>query len=374
MRLKLIVQILAISFVMACTSKPSRTIVSIDEDQFLINGKPTYPGRYWEGNKIEGLLMNSRMVQGIFDDIDSTTAQFFAYPDTKVWDAERNNREFVEAMPLWKSYGLNSFTLNLQGGSPLGYQRMSYTNTAFFPDGSLRPDYLQRLNNILSKADELQMVVILGIFYFMQDEHLENEAAIINAVNNLLDWLFEKEYRNVLIEICNETISSLYDHEILRPERIHELVELVKEQQKKGYRYLVGTSFGGCFVPNSNVVKVSDFILLHGNGAESPETIQKLIEDTRKVEGYRTMPVIINEDDHYDFHKDTYNFKVAIENYASWGYFDYRMAGETDIKHGYQTVPVDWGINSDRKKAFFNKLKEITGTHNPSIVDLQRGD
>jgi hypothetical protein len=45
---------------------------------------------------------------------------------------------------------------------------------------------------------------------------------------------------------------------------------------------------------------------------------------------------------------------------VSWGYFDYRKDGE-DLTVGYQTVPVDWGIRSDRKKAFFNKVKDITG-------------
>ena len=28
---------------------------------------------------------------------------------------------------------------------------------------------------------------------------------------------------------------------------------------------------------------------------------------------------------------------------------------------GYQSVPVDWGIHSARKRAFFAKLREITG-------------
>lgn len=28
---------------------------------------------------------------------------------------------------------------------------------------------------------------------------------------------------------------------------------------------------------------------------------------------------------------------------------------------GYQPVPVNWGISSQRKKAFFDKLEEITG-------------
>ena len=35
----------------------AQTVVSIEGDQFFINGKPTYEGRYWKGNKIEGFLM-----------------------------------------------------------------------------------------------------------------------------------------------------------------------------------------------------------------------------------------------------------------------------------------------------------------------------
>jgi hypothetical protein len=90
--------------------------------------------------------------------------------------------------------------------------------------------------------------------------------------------------------------------------------------------------------------------------------MQLLIDNTRKVEGYRTMPVVVNEDDHFEFEKDKNNFVAAVEKYVSWGYFDYRKDGE-DFEVGYQTVPVDWKINSDRKKSFFNKVREITGGH-----------
>src|SRR5262245_56480102 len=76
-----------------------RTEVSIRGDAFLINGKPTYAGRFWQGKKIEGLLMNTRMVQGIFDDLNPETRGRWAYPDTKQWDPERNTREFVAVMP-----------------------------------------------------------------------------------------------------------------------------------------------------------------------------------------------------------------------------------------------------------------------------------
>ncbi len=344
-------------------SVTAQTVVSIKGDQFYINGKPTYAGHYWKEHKIEGLLMNSRMVQGIFDDLNPVPAPEFAYPDTKKWDAKRNNDEFVAAMKQWHAHGLNAFTLNMQGGSPYGYGNKASLNPGYHPDGSLMKPYMDRLDNILREADRLNMVVILGLFYFGQDQHLKDEQAVINAVNNMVDWLFTKNYRNVIIEIANETGHRSYDHKILWPDRISELIDLVKRTEKNEYRYLVSTSFLGCAVPTENVVRASDFLLIHGNGAKSPNQIQLLIDSTRKVNGYRVMPVVNNEDDHYDFDKEENNFTVSIKNYVSWGYFDFRFKGETDFKEGYQSIPVDWGINSERKKAFFKKVKEITGGH-----------
>ena len=75
------------------------TEVSIRGEQFFVNGEPTYKGRVWNGHKIEGLLMNSRMVQGIYDDLNPETRGMWAYPDTGVWDADRNTAEFIAAMP-----------------------------------------------------------------------------------------------------------------------------------------------------------------------------------------------------------------------------------------------------------------------------------
>ena len=341
-------------------SQKRQTTVSISEQSFLINGKPTYEKRLWKGNKIEGLLLNSRMVQGIFDDLNPETASNWIYSDSKKWNADRNTAEFIDNMEKWHSYGLLAFTINLQGGSPRGYSQLQpWHNSAIKEDGSLRPEYMIRLEKILDKADELGMVAIVGLFYFGQDERLRDEKAVINAVTNTIDWLFERSYKNILIEINNEC-NIEYDHDILKPERVHELIELVKKRKEKGYRYYAGTSYGGGTVPNPNVVKSSDFILMHGNGVSDPAEISAMVEKTRKVEGYRPMPILFNEDDHFNFDKENNNFTAAVKSYASWGYFDYRMEGET-FKDGYQSVPVDWGINSDRKKQFFRLLREISG-------------
>src|SRR5271157_1742961 len=58
---------------------PRRTEVSIRGEQFFIDGKPTYAGRSYQGLKIEGLLMNVRAVQGIFDDLNPETRGRWAY-------------------------------------------------------------------------------------------------------------------------------------------------------------------------------------------------------------------------------------------------------------------------------------------------------
>jgi hypothetical protein len=95
-----------------------KTSVSIVGDEFWINGQPTYLGQKWKGKKIEGLLLNTRMVQGIFDDRNTNTVQRWAYPDTARWDAERNTREFMEAMPNGRATACWLSRLTCKAGRP----------------------------------------------------------------------------------------------------------------------------------------------------------------------------------------------------------------------------------------------------------------
>jgi hypothetical protein len=339
-----------------------KTTVAIAGDRFLINGKPTYAGRTWRGMRIEGLLMNSRMVQGIFDDLNPETRGRWAYPDTKQWDAGRNTREFIAAMPEWRRHGLLSFTIGLQGGSPQGYsQDQPWHNSAFDADGTLRPDYMTRLERILDRADELGMVPIVGYFYFGQDQRLEGDAAVRRGVQEATTWLLKKGYRNILVEIANECDNRRYEQPLIQAPRIHELIELARSISHDGHRFPVSASFNGGSIPHPNVVGVADFLLVHGNGVKQPERIGLMVQNTRKVSGYRTMPILFNEDDHFDFDKPQNNFVAAVSEYASWGYFDFRLEGE-GFDEGYQSVPVNWGISSARKRGFFGLVKEMTGS------------
>lgn len=390
------------SLLEAAPTPKRHTKVSIQGDQFLLNGKLSYKGRFYKGMKIEGLLMNARVVQGIFDDLNPVTRDRWKYPDTGKWDPERNTNEFVAAMPEWRRNGLLAFTINLQGGTPNGgggagrggsggrqgfaggsggrgggragsggfpavNLAQTLENTAIDPDGGLRDANMARLARILDRADELGMVAIVGYFYVGQEARIKDEAAVRRAILNVTNWLLERDYGNLLVEVANEC-NLFRVHDILKPARIDEAIKLVKSVQYNGRRLLAGTSWGG---PTSsrpegsdspvtpNVVQASDFLLIHGNGPDDMGLLQRMIHDTRKISTYRTMPVLINEDPHYDFTAPNNFMLTAIKEYVSWGIYD---QGNNNYIDGFQSPPVNWSINTERKKDFFALVKEVTGS------------
>jgi len=375
-----------------------KTKVEINGERFLINGRLTYPGREWRGRPIEGLLMNARMVQATFDDENPLTRPMFAYPDTGEWDAERNTDELVAMVPEYRAHGLLAATLNVQGGCPTGYFRTErldeilvrlpadvqarvkeelrgrlenaqpWINTAIDEEGRLKEAYLRRLARVLDALDAHGMVAILGVYYFGQDERVRDEAAVRRGIEEAVAWVLGHGYENVLLEVNNETNVRKYEHEILQPQRVHELIAQAKGTTVGGRRLLVGTSYGGGRVPDENVAEVSDFLLLHGNGVKEPARIREMVAQTRALEAYRRgpVPIVFNEDDHFGFDEPENNMTAAVECYASWGYFDGGASSGGgvalgDYVHGYQLVPVNWGINTDVKRGFFRLLKEMTG-------------
>jgi hypothetical protein len=164
--------------------------------------------------------------------------------------------------------------------------------------------------------------------------------------------------------MANECDNRAY-HAILRPPRADELIRLIQQRSRgkvrsPAGRLLVSTSFGGGAVPTDNVVAAADFILMHGNGVGRPDRIRQMVDQVRHSRAYRGQPVLYNEDDHYAFDQTDNNLVAAMSRHASWGYFDYRRAHEP-YADGFQSVPVDWSIDSARKKGFFGLVREITG-------------
>ena len=112
------------------TAGSVRTRVSIKDTRWYLNGHLTY-----SSTQAEGLLMNVRMVNAIFE--DRKRPEF---------DADKNTDEFISAIPDYSVQGVRAFTVNLQGGFP-GYE--GAVNSAFNANGSLRKSYLQRTKRVI---------------------------------------------------------------------------------------------------------------------------------------------------------------------------------------------------------------------------------
>ena len=194
-----------------------------------------------------------------------------------------------------------------------------------------------------------------------------SEAAVLHAVDEATDFLLTGGWRNVLVEVNNEC-DTHYEHPILQPQRVHELIVRIKNHVGSDGKLLVSTSYrGGGRVPDENVARAADFLLLHGNGTNQPDLIAEQVERTRRVPGYYGQPIVFNEDDHFDFDRPWNNFVAALSRHASWGYFDPGAgaggaAARGDYLNGYQLVPVDWGINTERKRKFFELVAAVSGS------------
>src|SRR5204863_7898348 len=207
------------------------TVVSIANGGLAINGPPTYAGRSWRGHRIEGRLFNSRMANAIADDENPFTRGAWAYADGD-WDAERNTREFIAALPAYRAHGLLAVCLNISGGSPQGYSwNQPWKICGFTAEGTIKPAWAARLASVIDACDRLGMVVILGLFYGKQSATLTDEGAVKAAVTNTVDWLLARNATNVLIEIGNEVdLENVWAHPIMAAVRCHELIELAHKR------------------------------------------------------------------------------------------------------------------------------------------------
>ena len=355
------------------------TTVSIQGQKFLINGQPTYAGRTFDGKPVEGLLFNVRAVQATFDDANPGTRHLWNYPDTGVWDPERNVTEFMAALPQWKVHGVLGFTINLQGGGgrylPETYD--TYLNNGFTNQGEIKPAYADRISRVLDRADELGMVVILGMFYWKQTLKMELPQAAWTAVENALSFLRGTGHKNVMIEIANETDIHFGMHDFTT-EGAPKMIRHFKERFPE---FLISTSYvvgwqlkEGKEIPD-DFIRACDFIMPHGNGLR-PDKLGPALDALKQRPAFQQepKPVIINEDS-----SGIPNLDCSFDRYVSWGYYDQGFndeqrqhdiwvdlpwsAREKNIADlsGFQTPPVNWTINTDRKQAFFNRVAQITG-------------
>jgi hypothetical protein len=253
-----------------------KTTVDIDEKRFLINGQVTYEEC---DSCMHGLLMNSRMVQAIFDDECPETRDLWKYPDTGIWDPERNTDEFCDALSTYRDHGLLAVTVGLQGGGSIYSSPVydKYCNSAFTSEGSLKASYFNRLERILKRCDELGMVVIVNYFYFKQVAKIPDDNVIRDITERTTERLLASGYRNILVDVANES-ASFWNRKLMEPQNIDQLIDIVQSITYDGRRLLVSASTGcGKSLPEGRWREIEDFSLPHGNGCTPDQLTEKLI-------------------------------------------------------------------------------------------------
>jgi len=275
------------------SASSENTRISIADGRWCLNGRLTYPG-----TQAEGLLMNVRMVNAVFEDTHRPG-----------FDAKENTSEFTAKIPEYVAHGIRAFTINLQGGFP-GYEGAA--NSAFRSDGSLRRDYMQRVRRVIEACDRNGAAVILGCFYQRQDQILKDEKAVRAGVINTVRWLGESGFTNVVLEIANEFNHSGFDHSILKkPAGQVELIHLAK---KISPTLLVSTSGLGDGRLPDNVCRASDFLLIHFNGTKFDDIPQRI-----KVLKKYKKPIVCNEDQKYG-EQAASTAELSVQHGASWGF------------------------------------------------------
>ncbi len=269
-----------------------QTRVGIVKDRWHINGQPTY-----RGSKSEGLLLNVRMVNAIFEDRKRPT-----------FDSEVNADRFIASIPDYAAHGVRAFSLNLQGGFP-AYE--GAVNSAFNPDGSLRDEYLRRVHRVIEACDRHGVVVILGCYYQRQDQILKDGDAVKAGVINVAKRLKNAGFTNVVLEIANEFPIVGFDHRILQTAEGE--VELLRLAKRTAPDLLVSTSGYGDGELADAVARASDFLLVHFNGVPLDQIPAKIAALSKFGK-----PVVCNEDEKTG-PAGAKAAEVCVAKGASWG-------------------------------------------------------
>ena len=331
--------------------------------------KQTYAERRFRG-QARGKLMMVRTAQGVFDDERSRPPAF---------DPERNTERLIEALDVYKEHGVLAVSVSLQGADP-GYndparELVSGGGTqgeenypvvsAFRADGSLKPEWMSRLERLLSEADRRNMVVCLIYFDSRQDHTLESPEALVAAARNITDWLIEKDFRNVVIDVADEwDLKEEFTWNLFNfvPENIARLVEEVRERfHDADFTLPIGASTSGTMTYPASLAQTCDVVLIHGDGNSPQEKIsriQALIQAPRPV--WMVEDTNGKEITEQNLAREQSSLKTVFQSTAGWGYMPWRQAEQFPFEYlpGPGSEFNDQTPEGQREGAYFRAVLE----------------
>jgi len=284
----------------------------------------------------QGKLMNVRLANALFLD---------EWMHERAFDPEFNTDAVIQALDFYKNHGILMINVSLQGAQAgydksingidrenayrLGPGRGAYVS-AFRPDGSLKQDWLGRLERLLRAADRRGMFVNLMYFYHGQSGQFRSTDAIHDAAVNITDWLISRDFRNVIVDVANEydLPGPQWDFKGYIPQNIIPLIDDVRQRfQHAGYVLPIGVSSDGRMRYPQSLQGQVDVLLVHGDGRDPQEKTRRVAElrDAQR-------PVLMTEDDNgrattvEHLAADLASCDIFFQGAEGWGYLPWMQA------------------------------------------------
>ncbi|MFB3825875.1 MAG: hypothetical protein ACE15B_03865 [Bryobacteraceae bacterium] len=298
--------------------------------------RKTYSGREYR-REAQGKLMNLRLAQALFHD---------EWMREQPFDPARNTDAVIAALDFYKRHGVLMINVSLQGGQAgydlkvngvdrqngYRYGREKGTHvSAFRPDGSLKSEWLARLDRLLKAADQRGMIVNVMYFYQGQDEVFDSTGAIHAAARNITDWLVANNHRNILIDLANEydlAGADRWDFAGYIPQHVIPLIDEVRSRfRHAGWTAPVSVSSDGRMRYPESLIGQVDVVLIHGNN-RNPEQKARRAAELKNV----SRPVLMNEDDNgrattlENLKNELASCDALFHGAAGWGYMPWVQA------------------------------------------------
>lgn len=150
----------------------------------------------------------SRVVSVSGSDIlfDGTPIKIIGLRTSNALMSDATLKELLDNLSPFKSYGVNTVSVFVMG-SRFGDVK------GFRPDTTLDPVYASRLEKVIEAANERGMIVLVGCLYWSESEakaelgHWTQKEAN-QAVANVVRWLKERGYKNVIVDPDNEGMAN----------------------------------------------------------------------------------------------------------------------------------------------------------------------
>ncbi len=266
-----------------------------------------------------GKLAIVRVDQGLFQD---------EWLVEQTFDARANTDALIGSLDAYKAYGVSAVAVSLQGADPRygdAIPRRSGATygegkgtlvSAFEPDGSLKADWMERLEALLRATAERGMFVSITYFHPAQDEVLESPEAIVEAARNVTRWLIEKDFRNVIIDVATEwDIEGEWDHVTFVPRNIANLIRDVRDQFNGAeFSLPIGASSGPGLSYPVSLARACDVVLVSGAGFPGAQRARRL----RQMAEYERPLLIIDGDARPDAIRS--DAHIALREASGWAF------------------------------------------------------